>query len=103
MKKPLLFLLLLGVASLGYYCFFNDYDHSNDTLYFGGEIITMKDSAEVVDAVYVKDGKIIATGSKSDLLKLVSNKTQMHDLQGKTLMPGFFDPHGHFDFATIFC
>lgn len=102
MKKTLLFLLLLGVASLGYYCFFNDYDHSNDTLYFGGEIITMKDSAEVVDAVYVKDGKIIATGSKSDLLKLVSNKTQMHDLQGKTLMPGFFDPHGHFDFATIF-
>ncbi|MCP9769039.1 amidohydrolase [Lacihabitans sp. LS3-19] len=102
MKKIFLTLFLLAIVSLIYYCFFFDFDHSNDTLYFGGEIITMQDSTELAEAVYVKNGKIIATGNKSELIKLTSNKTELHDLKGKTLMPGFFDPHGHFDFATIF-
>ncbi|MDP5121764.1 MAG: amidohydrolase [Spirosomaceae bacterium] len=102
MKKILLSLAALITLFLLYYCFVADFDASNDTIYFGGDIITMKDSAQVVEAVYVQNGKIIKTGSKEEIVKLQHTTTQLIDLKGKTLMPGFFDPHGHFDLATVF-
>jgi hypothetical protein len=102
MKKILLLIVLLVLAIVGAYCFFYDYKHDNDIIYFGGDIVTMRDSSDKVEAIYVKNGKIIEVGSKEAILKLKTANTQLVDLQGKTLMPGFFDAHGHFDFATIF-
>ncbi len=68
-----------------------------DAIYFGGDIITMEsDRPEYVEAVAVKDGKIIFTGKKSDAEKLKGDSTKMNDLKGKTLLPGFIDPHSHF-------
>ena len=37
-----------------------------EILYFGGLIITMEDSSPQVEAVAVKDGKILFAGTKSD-------------------------------------
>jgi predicted amidohydrolase YtcJ len=102
MKKIILAAVLLGLLSLVYYCFFYDFNHKNDTIYYGGTIITMRDTTDNPEAIHVKNGKIIAVGNKNDLLKSKNNNTQLIDLQGKTLMPGFFDPHGHFDLATVF-
>jgi predicted amidohydrolase YtcJ len=102
MKKRIGIALFIALMGIGFYCYLADYDHHNDTLYFGGDILTMHDSTDRVEAVYVKDGKIVATGSKADLLKLQTSSTKLVDLQGKTLMPSFFDAHGHFDLATAF-
>lgn len=102
MKKTIGAILLLALIIVGAYCFFYDYDHNNDTIYYGGDIVTMRDSMDKIEAIYVKNGKIIETGSKEAIFKLKTANTQVIDLQGKTLMPGFFDPHGHFDFMTIF-
>ncbi|MFN8345266.1 MAG: amidohydrolase [Spirosomataceae bacterium] len=101
MKKRLFVLPLVCLLALGYMTF-TDYSHQNDTLYFGGDIITMHDSTDRAEAIHVRDGKIIALGRKNDLLKNIPNQTQLVDLQGKTLLPGFFDAHGHFDLATVF-
>lgn len=101
MRKVLFaFLVLLGFIS--YFLLTKDYSHENEIIYFGGNIITMKDTTNQVDAIFVKDGKIIETGKKDDIFKLKTPNTQLVDLRGKTLMPGFFDPHGHFDLATVF-
>jgi predicted amidohydrolase YtcJ len=68
-----------------------------DVIYYGGDIITMEgDSANYVEAVAVKDGKIVFIGSKSDAEKMKGDSTQMDDLKGKTLVPGFIDGHAHF-------
>ena len=68
-----------------------------DAIYFGGDIITMEgDSANYTEAIAVKDGKIIFVGSKSDVEKLKGDSTVMNDLHGKTMLPGFIDPHSHF-------
>jgi predicted amidohydrolase YtcJ len=99
-KYILLFLCILIIGVI--YTAFSDYNHDNDTIYYGGDIITMRDSTDKIEAMYVKNGKIIETGTKEAILKLKSPNTQLIDLQGKTLMPGFFDAHGHFDFATVF-
>ncbi|MFZ4688803.1 MAG: amidohydrolase [Polymorphobacter sp.] len=67
-----------------------------DAIWFGGPIITVDDKTPAVEAVAVKDGKIVATGKKTAVLKAEQgNATILHDLAGKTLVPGFVDAHGH--------
>ncbi|WP_175623451.1 amidohydrolase [Chryseobacterium schmidteae] len=69
---------------------------SADSLYFGGTILTMEDTSPQVEAVVVKNGKIFFAGSKAEADHHVNSKTKMIDLNGKTLLPGFIDVHGHF-------
>lgn len=67
-----------------------------DEIYFGGDIITMEgDNAVYAEAVAVKDGKIIFVGDKLSADKFKGDSTLMNDLKGKTMMPGFIDPHLH--------
>lgn len=69
---------------------------SADAIYYGGDIITMEDSATpYADALAIKDGKIVFVGSKSDADHWKGDSTITNDLQGKTLLPGFIDAHGH--------
>ena len=67
-----------------------------DSVYFGGDILTMAgDSASYVEALAVKDGRILTTGTKADVMKLVGKGTRQVDLAGRTLLPGFIDAHSH--------
>jgi predicted amidohydrolase YtcJ len=92
---PLLALLL--VFSVGCGLGGPDPAHTADAIYSGGDIITMEsDSPVYVEAVAIKDGKILFVGSKSDAEKMKGTTTKMNGLQGKTLVPGLFDGHSHF-------
>jgi predicted amidohydrolase YtcJ len=67
-----------------------------DSIYYGGNIVTMEgDTASYAEAVALKDGKIIFVGSKKEAEKLKNSSTLMNNLQGKTMLPGFIDAHGH--------
>lgn len=69
---------------------------TQQTIYYGGDIITMEgDSAIYAEAVVQKDGKIIFVGSKEDAFKQYKGKAAEIDLQGKTMLPAFLDAHGH--------
>jgi len=68
---------------------------SADIIYIGGDIVTINDVRPSAETLAVADGKIIAVGRKTDVLKHKGNATKMVDLRGKTLMPGFFDAHSH--------
>jgi predicted amidohydrolase YtcJ len=66
-------------------------------VFFGGDIITMEgDSAQYVEAVVVKEGKIAFVGNKQGALQVAGEGAVMNDLQGKTLLPAFIDAHGHY-------
>lgn len=67
-----------------------------DTIYHGGDIVTVDDKNPTAEALALKDGKIVAVGKKDDVLKLKGAATRLIDLQGKTLVPGFLDGHSHF-------
>ncbi len=70
---------------------------SADSIYYGGRIITMNDAQPGAEAVAVKNGKISAVGARAEIERLhKGRKTQMIDLAGKSLLPGFFDAHSHF-------
>jgi len=66
-----------------------------DTIYRGGPIITMDDKAPRVDAVAVKDGRILAVGILSDVMQHQGEETEVFDLEGRAMLPGFVDSHGH--------
>jgi predicted amidohydrolase YtcJ len=66
-----------------------------DTIYHNGSILTIDDARPKAEAIAVKDGKILAVGSKDEVLKTKSDATKIVDLTGKTMLPGFVDAHGH--------
>ena len=69
---------------------------NQQTLYYGGDIITMEgDKPEYVEAVIQRDGKIIYVGDKANAINNFAGKTIEVDLKGKTMMPGFIEPHAH--------
>ncbi|MCG6926623.1 MAG: amidohydrolase family protein [Acidobacteria bacterium] len=68
---------------------------SADTIYRGGPILTMDDGAPRVEAVAVKDGRILAVGTLSDVMPHQGEKTELFELEGRALLPGFVDSHGH--------
>ena len=72
-----------------------------DAIYAGGPIITMNDAAPRAEAVAVKDGRIIAVGTKAEVEKYKAAGTKFIDLRGKTLLPGFIDGHGHVSLTGI--
>jgi predicted amidohydrolase YtcJ len=67
-----------------------------DAIYFGGDILTMagKDP-EYAEAIVVADGKIAFLGTREAAMDYQGEGTQLIDLKGRTLLPGFIDTHGH--------
>ncbi|MFM2242044.1 MAG: hypothetical protein RLZ97_899, partial [Verrucomicrobiota bacterium] len=65
--------------------------------FHNGSILTMAgDEPTYVEALAIKDGRILFAGSKDEALKLKDGSTTLVDLDGKHLMPSFMDGHGHF-------
>jgi len=62
---------------------------------FIGDIITANDAAPFAEAVAVKNGRIIAVGSKDEVLTHKGSRTEIIELLSGALMPGFIDAHTH--------
>jgi predicted amidohydrolase YtcJ len=66
-----------------------------DVIYYGGPIVTLNDQQPTAQAVAVKNGKIVSVGSENSMRSWTGQKTEQVFLDGKTLVPGFIDGHGH--------
>ena len=69
-------------------------------LYFNGTIITVNENQPTVEAVLIENGKIIKVGSKDEVFELKDSETELVDLEGKTMLPGFIDSHSHITAVT---
>lgn len=68
-----------------------------EAIYFGGPIITIDDRAPSAEAVAVRGGKIVAVGTREAVFAAErGGATELRDLRGRTLIPGFVDGHSHF-------
>ncbi len=65
------------------------------TVFSGGTIRTIDDALPVAEAMAVRGDRILAVGSLDAVRTAAGRGARMVDLQGRTLLPGFFDPHGH--------
>ena len=73
-----------------------------DTIFFGGPIVTVNAKNDEVEALAIQNGKIVAVGSKAVISKnWQTSSTNVIDLKGQTLMPGFLEPHVHILGTTL--
>ena len=66
-----------------------------DLVLFNGEIITQDPLRPRANALAVRDGLIVATGSDSDIRTLAGRDTLVIDAGGRTVIPGLNDSHQH--------
>jgi predicted amidohydrolase YtcJ len=64
-------------------------------IFHNGVVLTMDPGRPTAEAIAVAGEKIEAVGSNADILALRRPDTTVINLQGRTLMPGFVDPHTH--------
>ena len=89
------FLNIAALASLVVSAGFASAQDVADTIYTGGPILTINDQAPTAEAVAVKDGRILSVGALSDVMAKQGDRTEVFDLEGRTMVPGFVDSHGH--------
>jgi len=66
-----------------------------DLVLRGGHVHTMDAARTRAEAVAVANGRIVAVGSDAALAAYVGPDTEVVDLAGGTLLPGFHDSHVH--------
>ena len=72
-----------------------------DTLFVNGNIVSMDDVStstevgSVYQAIAVKDTRIMKLGNDQEVRALAGPDTRIHDLKGRTLIPGIIEPHMH--------
>jgi predicted amidohydrolase YtcJ len=70
------------------------------TIYSGGDIITMNGSSlEYAEAVVIDQDKIVFVGTRAEANKNYP-KSKHRLLNGRTMMPGFIEPHVHASLAA---
>jgi predicted amidohydrolase YtcJ len=72
-----------------------------DLVLINGTILTVDAKDSIAEALAIRDGKIIAVGSKQQILALTGPQTQVLDLHGRTASPGLIDTHGHYQDAGV--
>ncbi|RWU21626.1 amidohydrolase [Pseudomonas alkylphenolica] len=70
-----------------------------DLVLVNGKVYTAEPGQALMQAVAIKDGKILQVGSDAQINALADASTQRIDLAGKVLMPGMIDTHSHPVFA----
>jgi predicted amidohydrolase YtcJ len=67
-----------------------------DLILVNGKVVTLDPEIGEVQAVAVKDGRIVAAGRNAAVRDMVGRETEMIDLEGRTAIPGFIEGHGHY-------
>ncbi|MCU0306152.1 MAG: hypothetical protein MUC56_19015, partial [Thermoanaerobaculales bacterium] len=66
-------------------------------IFTNGDIVTVDDARPSAEALAVKDGKILALGTRAEVERAHRGAvTKVVDLGGKALLPSFIDAHGHY-------
>ncbi|WP_179134059.1 amidohydrolase [Halobacillus massiliensis] len=66
-----------------------------DMIFYNGNLLTMDDGSPLANAAAVKQGEIIYVGNEQEALFYQGADTEVIDLEGSTLMPGFIESHIH--------
>jgi predicted amidohydrolase YtcJ len=86
-KITLIFLLIIATNGL--------FAQQADMVLTNGNIITLQQKGDRAQAIAIKDGIILATGSNESLQKYIGQNTRVIKLNGQTVIPGFNDVHQH--------
>ncbi len=91
MKRTTLFALLLGF-------FLTACTHQPvaDHVFLDAQIFTADTAALNAEALAIAGDRILYVGDREGVQPFIGDSTQVHELKGAFLMPGFIEGHGHF-------
>lgn len=61
----------------------------------GATVLPVDAGFSAVEALAVRDGRIIAVGSEGDVRRAAGTDAEVIDRPGATILPGFIEPHAH--------
>ena len=67
----------------------------SDLIITNALIVTMDPDFPRADTLAIKDGRILTIGDRDKLIGLITSRTEVLDLHGRTVLPGFIDAHLH--------
>jgi predicted amidohydrolase YtcJ len=66
-----------------------------DVILYNGRVVTMVREGDAYEAIAVAGNRLFAVGTSEEILALQGPDTEIIDLEGRIVYPGFIDPHTH--------
>jgi len=71
-------------------------------IFHSARIVTVDPQFRTVEAMAIREGRIVAVGTNADIAKLAGQGTEQIDFGGKTVLPGLIDSHVHAPSASMY-
>lgn len=71
------------------------HDDSRATVFLNGKVLTLDGSAQPAEALVVRGGRVVASGTAVEMQHVAGPKAEHVNLHGATLLPGLIDTHPH--------
>lgn len=97
---PLPALSVLGVLGLMLQPQISVAAESADVVLRNGKIVTVDPAFRILQAIAVKENRVLAVGTDAEIRGLIGDRTRVIDLSGKTVIPGLVDSHLHATFGA---
>ncbi|MFT7130739.1 MAG: putative amidohydrolase YtcJ, partial [Gammaproteobacteria bacterium] len=75
--------------------------NSETVVYVNADIVTVAADNPSASALAIRDGLILAVGSREEVEAAAGKVFTLRDLEGKTLIPGLIDAHGHISLTAL--
>jgi predicted amidohydrolase YtcJ len=72
-----------------------------DTILAGGRVMTVDAANSISEAIAIKGNQVLGVGSDQAIRTLAGSATKVIELNGRTVTPGFIDPHLHFSVVGL--
>ena len=72
-----------------------------DTILASGRIMTVDAANSIGEAIAIKGNRIMTIGTNEAIRALADSATKVIELNGRTVTPGFIDPHLHFSIVGL--
>src|SRR5262245_1885963 len=66
-----------------------------DTILTNGKVLTVDKDFSIREAIAIRDGKVLATGTTAAIQRMAGPQTKKYDLGGRSMIPGIIDTHWH--------
>src|SRR6056297_973695 len=66
-----------------------------DLVVINANLLTVDEAIPIAQAMAIRDERIVAIGTAAEIRRWVGGETQVLDVGGRTIVPGFHDAHMH--------
>ena len=66
-----------------------------DCVLLNGNVITIDSKRPRVEAIAIRDSRLLQVGTNEEVKEMIGQGTEVKDLGGMTVVPGFNDAHNH--------